>query len=101
VPGGARLPGEDSLTAARREAAEEMGPLPPLRFGQAVTDDHGGWSYVTHLADTAGAFTPRGNWESDGYGWFTAEQAAALPLHPGFAGFAASHVASSPRTQLA
>jgi 8-oxo-dGTP pyrophosphatase MutT (NUDIX family) len=92
VPGGARLAGESSLTAARREAAEEMGPLPEFRLREAITDDHGGWAYVTHIADAAEAFTPRGNWESDGHGWFTAAGAAALPLHPGFAALAATRV---------
>jgi 8-oxo-dGTP diphosphatase len=44
IPGGARHQGEGPYAAACREAAEEMGPLPPLTRLGAFTDDHGGWA---------------------------------------------------------
>jgi len=64
IPGGARHQGEGSYAAACREAAEEMGPLPPRARLGAFTDDHGGWAYVTYLVATAERFEPRGSAET-------------------------------------
>ena len=52
LPGGARDSHESALAGALREAAEECG-VPPdaVRPRGVFTDDHGGWSYTTVLAE--------------------------------------------------
>jgi hypothetical protein len=47
-------------------------------------DDHGGWSYVTVVADVPHAFTPAElGWETADFRWVTVAEAPELPLHPG------------------
>jgi 8-oxo-dGTP diphosphatase len=50
------------------------------------TDDHGGWSYTTVLAEADESFGVRSdNDESDEVAWVPAGEVSALPLHPGLA----------------
>jgi 8-oxo-dGTP diphosphatase len=88
VPGGARDSHEDVVTAALREAQEEVG-LDPSRVtvaGRSVGTDHGDWRY-----DYVIAWTDRGltvgalNDESDEVRWVALGEVAELPLHPAFA----------------
>ncbi|MFL6237887.1 MAG: NUDIX hydrolase [Actinomycetes bacterium] len=87
IPGGARDSHESPEQAAMREAVEEAGvAVDLLLVRQSVTDDHGGWSYVTVLAE-ATAMTPlrARNFESVELRWVPVEDVHQLPLHPGFA----------------
>ena len=58
VPGGAALQGEDPFSAALREAIEELGTLPLVTPVREHRDDHGGWAYVTVIADVSAEFEP-------------------------------------------
>jgi 8-oxo-dGTP pyrophosphatase MutT (NUDIX family) len=88
LPGGALLAGEAALTGALREAEEELGPLPAALApspSPALTyvDDHGRWSYTTHVLDVPTPFTPTAtNWETAGWRWVSAPEALSLPLLP-------------------
>jgi 8-oxo-dGTP diphosphatase len=85
LPGGARDSHESALAAALREAEEECG-VPPeaVRQTGVFTDDHGGWSYTTVLAQTAAPFAVESDYdESDEVAWVPAGEVGQLPLHPG------------------
>jgi 8-oxo-dGTP diphosphatase len=87
LPGGARDSHETPEQAALREAVEEAGiAVDLLLLGNTYTDDHGGWSYVTVLAD-ATAMSPvhAQNFESVELRWVAIDDVERLPLHPGFA----------------
>ena len=85
-PGGARDSDEPGPAAALREAAEESG-LPPagVQISGMLTDDHGGWSYQTYLADAAAPFPvyPASPEVIDA-AWVPSSQVDGLRLHPGF-----------------
>ncbi|MGZ4594082.1 MAG: NUDIX domain-containing protein [Actinomycetes bacterium] len=85
--GGARASHESAVEAALREAAEEGGVDPThVRVDGRFDDDHGGWSYVTVIAQTVGPLEPRATGrESIDVAWHPAEMLTELPLHPGFA----------------
>ncbi len=87
LPGGARDSHESPVAAAFREAAEECGvPAGAAKPRGVFTDDHGGWSYTTVLAEAPGWFTVRADDdESDEVAWVPVPDVAALGLHPGFA----------------
>ena len=87
VPGGARDSHEQALTAALREAAEEMAldAAAVAPFGEWV-DDHGGWSYTTIVArPKASLALAPANAESTAIRWWPVDAVAGLPLHHGFA----------------
>jgi YD repeat-containing protein len=87
IPGGARDSHETPEQAALREAVEEAGlALDLLLVSKEIPDDHGGWSYVTVLAE-ATAMTPVRalNFESVELRWVNVDAVEELPLHPGFA----------------
>ncbi len=87
LPGGARDSHESALDAALREAHEECG-VPPdgVRQRAVFTDDHGGWSYTTALAEADRPFAVRADdSETDDVAWVPAERVVALGLHPGLA----------------
>ena len=87
LPGGARDSHESALGAALREAHEECGVPPGAVQQRAVfTDDHGGWSYTTVLAEATEPFAVRSdNDESDEVAWVPSGSVSALALHPGLA----------------
>jgi 8-oxo-dGTP diphosphatase len=87
MPGGARDSHESVLGAALREAAEECG-VPPgrVRPRGIFTDDHGGWSYTTVLAEAADAFEVESDYdETEDVAWMPLQEVTQMALHPGFA----------------
>ncbi|MDT4911979.1 MAG: 8-oxo-dGTP diphosphatase [Pseudonocardiales bacterium] len=87
LPGGARDSHEDPITAALREADEEMAldPCAVAPYTEWV-DDHGGWTYTTIVARTgAGLSLSPANAESTAIRWWRIDEVAALRLHRGFA----------------
>lgn len=87
MPGGARDSHESVLDAALREAAEECG-VPPgsVRPRGIFTDDHGGWSYTTVLAEAADAFEVESDYdETEDVAWVPLQEVTRMALHPGFA----------------
>lgn len=87
LPGGARDSHESACTAALREAAEEAGVDPgSVRITGVHTDDHGGWSYATVLAESIAPVRPvSANAESVEVRWQPVRALDRLRLHPGFA----------------
>jgi 8-oxo-dGTP diphosphatase len=86
LPGGARDSHESWVGAALREAAEEAGiSADSLLVVGESTDDHGGWAYVTVVADVIGSMTVTPNAESAELRWVPSDRVAELHLHPGFA----------------
>jgi 8-oxo-dGTP diphosphatase len=84
IPGGAIRGGETPETAARREAEEEIGPLPSYRITGVVTQDCGdNWKFQIITADVDHDFSAFCVRETDATGWFTQEDMQNLSLHPG------------------
>ena len=88
LPGGARDSHEDVVTAALREAGEEVGVEPGLVrvAGSSVGTDHGDWryDYVMACADRQLGVRVQ-NDESDEVRWVPVDEVDALPLHPALA----------------
>jgi 8-oxo-dGTP diphosphatase len=87
LPGGARDSHETVLAGALREAAEECGVPPGLVAPRGIfTDDHGGWSYTTVLAEAATPFEVESDYdETADVAWVDPAKVTQLSLHPGFA----------------
>ena len=85
IPGGAIRRGESVAMAAKREAEEEIGPLPWYEVTAVdIQECGGGWKFHILTARVADLFTPVCISETDAAGWFTREQICSLSLHPGF-----------------
>jgi 8-oxo-dGTP diphosphatase len=85
IPGGAIRGGETPEMTARREAEEEIGPLPPYRVtGIGVQDCGGNWKFHILTADVDEPFPAFCVRETDATGWFTRVDMENLTLHPGF-----------------
>lgn len=86
IPGGARDSHETPVQAALREAAEEAGiDSAAVDILAQRVDDHGGWEYVTVIADAAGPLRIAPNAESAELRWVLEPAVTSLALHPGFA----------------
>jgi 8-oxo-dGTP diphosphatase len=88
LPGGARDSHEDVVTAALREAREEVGVAPEdvTIAGSSVGTDHGDWRYDYVIACTDRELVVRAvNDESDEVRWVGLTEVTALPLHPALA----------------
>jgi 8-oxo-dGTP diphosphatase len=97
IPGGAIHHGEPPEAAARREAQEEIWPVPPyLVTGIDVQDCGGGWKFHIVCADVDHPFTAYVARETDATGWFTLEQMGSLRLHPGFRQWVDEHIPGRP-----
>ncbi len=84
IPGGAIREGETPEAAAKREAKEEVGPLPPYRVtGVQVQDCGGNWQFHIVMAEVDRPFPSYCVQETDATGWFTREDMGRLLLHPG------------------
>jgi 8-oxo-dGTP pyrophosphatase MutT (NUDIX family) len=100
-PGGARDSHESVVRAALREAIEECAIDPrPVRVHGVLSDDHGGWTYQTVLANTAVPLAAAAvSEETSEVAWVPVAEVERLPLHPGFAGqWAALRTALTPLT---
>ena len=87
IPGGARDSHETPVEAALREAAEEAGiDAAAVAVTCQRVDDHGGWQYVTVVADVIRPLTIHPNAESAELRWVNESDVTGLALHPGFAG---------------
>jgi len=84
IPGGAIHDGESVEAAARREATEEIWPLPPYRVTGADLQDCGGWRFHIVRADVSRPFAAYATSEACATGWFTLDQLNGMRLHPGF-----------------
>ena len=86
LPGGARDSHEGPHEAALREAAEETGIVADwVQLVDELVDDHGGWSYVTVVAEAPHLLAVRLNAESEALRWVREGLVDQLRLHPGFA----------------
>ena len=92
IPGGAIQAGESPEMAARREAEEEIGPLPPIRVASIeVQECGGGWKFYVVSADVDHEFRAFCVRETEATGWFTREEMKSLRLHPDFAQWIQDH----------
>ena len=102
-PGGARDSHESVVRAALREAIEECAIDPrPVRVHGVLTDDHGGWTYQTVLANVSAPLAAAAvSEETSEVAWVPEADVERLPLHPGFAGqWPALRAALSPLTLI-
>lgn len=85
VAGGALDAGESTHEAAQREAAEEVGDIPPHRvIGEYVFSPADDWSYTTIVVEVDERFGYSTNFETDAVGWFTLGEVDELACHAGF-----------------
>ncbi|MBK5307111.1 MAG: NUDIX hydrolase [Frankiaceae bacterium] len=86
VPGGARRRTETAVEAALRETVEETAlDVTQVRTTGRHVDDHGGWAYVTVLAEVDAPLPVTAERESLALRWVPVSEVAAMPLHSGFA----------------
>ena len=80
--GGAIDPGENPYDAVKREATEETGHAGPFDIKQLYVFKSGNFHYYNFLTIVDTQFTPRLDWESQGYKWCEWGQWPS-PLHFG------------------
>ncbi len=88
IPGGALDSHEDPITAAVREAWEEVGiDIDAVTVKSVYQDDHLNWNYFTVIAHVSGeVIVSEGNYESDEIEWVALDAVDSYPLHPGMRG---------------
>lgn len=88
IPGGALDSHEDPITAAVREAWEEVGiDVDGVTVKTVYQDDHLNWNYFTVIAHVSGdVIVSEGNYESDEIEWVALDAVDSYPLHPGMRG---------------
>jgi 8-oxo-dGTP pyrophosphatase MutT (NUDIX family) len=85
IPGGALHEGETAESGARREAGEEIWPVPRHRiWGVETQDCGGGWQFKIVRAEVERPRTVHAARETDATGWFALDEMEMLNLHPGF-----------------
>ncbi|MFJ7286773.1 NUDIX domain-containing protein [Curtobacterium sp. NPDC098951] len=86
IPGGARHQGEDAVTGALRESAEEAGvPFDGVDLRHTAVLDLGFWTYTTVVGRASRPFEPViADRESLELAWVPVADVEDLPLHPGF-----------------
>ena len=86
IPGGARHLGEDAVTGALRESAEEAGvPSDGVDLRHTSVLDLGFWTYTTVVGRASRPFEPViADRESLELAWVPVDDVDDLPLHPGF-----------------
>jgi 8-oxo-dGTP pyrophosphatase MutT (NUDIX family) len=86
IPGGARHQGEDAVTGALRESAEEAGvPADGVDLRHTAVLDLGFWTYTTVVGRASTPFEPViADRESLELAWVAVADVDDLPLHPGF-----------------
>lgn len=86
IPGGARHQGEDAVSGALRESAEEAGvPEEGIDLRHTAVLDLGFWTYTTVVGRASRPFEPViADRESLALSWIPVGEVADLPLHPGF-----------------
>jgi len=86
IPGGARHQGEDAVTGALRESAEEAGvPEDGVALRHTAVLDLGFWTYTTVVGRASRPFDPViADRESLALSWIPVDDVETLPLHPGF-----------------
>jgi ADP-ribose pyrophosphatase YjhB (NUDIX family) len=86
IPGGARHQGEDAVTGALRESAEEAGvPDDGVDLRHTAVLDLGFWTYTTVVGRASRPFEPViADRESLELAWVPVDDVDDLPLHPGF-----------------
>lgn len=86
IPGGARHQGEDAVTGALRESAEEAGvPEDGVDLRHTAVLDLGFWTYTTVVGRASRPFDPViADRESLELAWVPVADVDDLPLHPGF-----------------
>lgn len=84
--GGAIDQGEDPKKACRREISEELGFHGDVKLIPLYVFAHeSGFRYYNFLAVVDHEFTPKTDWETQGFGWFEYGK-WPKPLHPGLVG---------------
>lgn len=88
IPGGALDSHEDPITAAVREAWEEVGiDVDAVTVKHVYHDDHLNWSYHTVVAHVSGdVLVAEGNYESEAVAWVPIDEVESYPLHAGLRG---------------
>ena len=85
IPGGALHEGETAESGARREAGEEIWPVPRYRISGVETQDcGGGWQFTIVCAEVESPRTVYAARETDATGGFPLDEMELLNLHPGF-----------------
>lgn len=85
IPGGALDSHEDPITAAVREAWEEVGiDVDAVTVKDVYHDDHFNWSYHTVVAHVSrDVLVSEGNYESEAIEWVPLDEVETYALHAG------------------